>query len=80
MLQTNLWNNEKILRRSALFRDAYGTVALASIGRAQDQPSMAGIHDAMQGFVDRKKIAGAVTMMVDKERVLLTQLPSTYGR
>lgn len=79
-MQTNLWNNEKILRRSAMFGAACGTVALASMGRAQDKPSMAGIRDAMQGFVDRKEVAGAVTMMVDKERVLLTQLPSTYGR
>jgi CubicO group peptidase (beta-lactamase class C family) len=69
-MQTNLWNNEKIHRRNALFGAACGTIALASLGRAQDSPSMAGIHEAMQGFVDRKEIAGAVTMVVDKDRVL----------
>lgn len=70
MMQTNLWNNEKILRRSAMFGAACGTVALASMGRAQDKLSMVGIRDAMQGFVDRKEIAGAVTMVVEKDRVL----------
>lgn len=70
MTQTNFWNNQKMHRRNALFGAACGTIALASLGRAQDRPSMAGIHEAMQSFVDRKEIAGAVTMVVDKERVL----------
>jgi CubicO group peptidase (beta-lactamase class C family) len=73
-MHLNLWNNKKILRRSALFGAACGSLAIASMGRAQgrsqDLPSIAGIHDAMQSFVDRKEIAGAVTMVVDKDRVL----------
>ncbi|MFN4906061.1 MAG: hypothetical protein ACK5LQ_12580 [Planctomycetota bacterium] len=71
-MHLNLWNNKKILRRSALFGAACGSLAIASMGRAQgrsqDLPSIAGIHDAMQSFVDRKEITGAVTMVVDKDR------------
>jgi CubicO group peptidase (beta-lactamase class C family) len=34
------------------------------------KPLFKGIHEAVQGFVDQGEIAGAVTMVVDKERVL----------
>jgi CubicO group peptidase (beta-lactamase class C family) len=69
-MQANFRNNQKILRRNALFCTAYGTLALASAGRAQEKLSIHGVHDAVRAFVDRKEIAGAVTMVVDKDRVL----------
>ncbi|MFN5393880.1 MAG: hypothetical protein ACK5EO_08220 [Planctomycetota bacterium] len=34
-MHLNLWNNKKILRRSALFGAACGSLAIASMGRAQ---------------------------------------------
>jgi CubicO group peptidase (beta-lactamase class C family) len=63
-------NDQKMLRRSALFATAYGSLALAGLARSQDKSTIAGIHEAVESFVDRKEIAGAVTMVVDKDRVL----------
>jgi CubicO group peptidase (beta-lactamase class C family) len=63
-------NDQKMLRRSALFATAYGSLALAGAARSQEKSTIAGIHEAVESFVDRKEIAGAVTMVVDKDRVL----------
>lgn len=65
-----LQNDQQMLRRGALFATAYGSLALAGLGRAQDKSSIAGIHEAVESFVERNEIAGAVTMVVDKDRVL----------
>ncbi len=69
-MQANSWNSGNLLRRNALFQMACGSLTLASLGRAQEKSSIIGIHDAVQSFVDRKEIAGAVTMVVEKDRVL----------
>lgn len=47
-----------------------GTLALSGFGRAQDKSTSTQIHEAVAGFVNRKEIAGAVTMVVDKGQVL----------
>jgi hypothetical protein len=65
-----LQNDQQMLRRGALFATAYGSLALVGPGRAQDKSSIAGIHEAVESFVERNEIAGAVTMVVDKDRVL----------
>lgn len=69
-MQTHLWNNSRMLRRSALFGTAYGTLAICGLGRAQDAAKISGIHDAVQYYIDRNEISGAVTMVVDGEKVL----------
>jgi CubicO group peptidase (beta-lactamase class C family) len=42
-------------------------LTVASVGRAQTLP---GVRDALQPFVDRKEIAGAVTIVVTPEKVV----------
>lgn len=69
-MQPSLWNDQKILRRSALFGTACGSLALAGLGMAQDKSLSNQIHEAVEKLVERKEIPGAVTMVVDKDQVI----------
>jgi CubicO group peptidase (beta-lactamase class C family) len=48
----------------------YLLVLFASIGWAQSTPQLASIHQAMQRFVDADDLAGAVTLVVQRDQVV----------
>lgn len=63
-------SHSTIHRRSVLLSAAYGSLVMAGVANGQEQATIPGIHDAIEGFVERKEIAGAITMVVNKDRVL----------
>jgi CubicO group peptidase (beta-lactamase class C family) len=52
----------------------YAILALLPVsvraGKADAQPSSAPVRDAVQKFIDKREISGAITLVVDKDKVL----------